>query len=131
MVVRGSVSFTMIDKEVMMWSPGIKPPVSLVEPGRAWAEVTQQARQRHCEARPPDVEAEPSAHVDFDTTEARGVECSGIHQGEERDSHREGAFRPAEEFRGSTLLGPRVLCFDGGPRRSCDSGIHQEARERR
>lgn len=73
-------------------------------------------------------DAGPCAHDAIDTAEIRGVAGGGIHQGQERDPSGQGICRTQKEFCRPTLLGARVLCFDGGTRRRGDSQLHKAPR---
>src|SRR5665647_2425682 len=56
------------------------------------------------------------AHDDLDTAEICGIECSGLPQGEKRDSLGQSVWRAQEELYRAKLLGAWVLCVDGRSR---------------
>src|SRR5271169_2751882 len=59
-------------------------------------------------------------------TEVFGVQCDGVHQGEERDSYRTGLCGSAAEFRRPAFLGTRVLGIDGRQERGCRGSVYPE-----
>lgn len=54
------------------------------------------------------------AHDDFDSAEACSIAGDWLHQRKERDPHSEEVCGKEAELRRAVLLGPRLLCLDGG-----------------
>jgi putative transposase len=52
-------------------------------------------------------------HVHQHSPEICGIECDGIHQGEERNCDSEALWGSSKEFHWRGFLGSRVFCFDG------------------
>ena len=61
------------------------------------------------------------------SSEIRGARCSGVYQGEKRDSDCPAVWRETEEFYGRELLGPRVFRLYGRIRRKYCSVVHPES----
>ena len=71
------------------------------------------------------------AYDDRDTTEVRGIERGGVHQGEKCDSPGSGVRGTKEKLCGAKFLGAGVLCFDRRAGRGGDPQLHPGAREGR
>src|SRR3954471_17559142 len=72
-------------------------------------------------------DARPRAYAVERATEILGVGGDGIHQGQERDSHRPGVCWSAKEFRWAAFLGARLLGIDGGQERGCCAAVYPGA----
>jgi hypothetical protein len=70
-------------------------------------------------------------HVVFIPKYRRKVLYGELRQGQECDPLGTDVWREEAQFRGTELLGQRVLRIDGRSRRSSDTGIHQEPGTRR
>src|SRR5215470_10120455 len=70
------------------------------------------------------------AYAVVDTAKVLSVRGGGVYQREECDSDRAPLYGASEEFCGTTLLGARVLCVDGGAGRGRGAAVYSSARER-
>lgn len=71
------------------------------------------------------------AHAGECAPQTLGIECGGLYQGKERDSHRAALHETREKLRRPIFLGARVLRGHGRPRYRADPAIHRRTRDRR